>query len=156
MGTVYIELNELLQKYLRKEFDSQSSGTIVVNRNNLIGKFISCNTRWSKEKPFHREKSIPIEIPDTPYLHMELYYGYMTREDERRVNDFIQAKFDMAIEQFFTKAYTHKFLQKDIIAAIIDYYDLPNNLSTFDMLKKRDFRRRKKVSKIIAEIVTKT
>jgi len=152
MGTVYIIIDKLLEQYLRKEFNSPK-GSIVVTRDNPLGKFITCHTRWAKEKPKYRDGSIQISIPDSRYVDQEYYYGFMTREDEKNVIDYIESQFDLSVKAFFVKGHNLKFLQKDIIDLIIGYFSLTVESNTYEMLKKRDFRNRKKIFNMRLELI---
>jgi len=152
MGIVELKLNNILECYMRKEFDSEK-GDIILRRNNPIGKFIAAHTRWSKIKPKEKIESVKLSIPDSPYFEQEYYYGYVTSQDERNIRDYIQAKFDLTVEMFFIKGYWLKFHQKDIIESLIEHFNLKNTSATYEMFKKRDFRKRMSVKKIISEII---
>jgi hypothetical protein len=151
MGTINIQINKLLEAYLRKEFAAQS-GIIVLNRNHPIGKFINCNTRWSKERPEPKPDSITLQVPGSPYMDQDNFYGYITLESKRIITDYIYAMFDLAIERFFVIGYRLNFRQKDIINGFMDYYGLEPTSANYEMIKKRDYRKKINVKKIIANV----
>jgi len=156
MTKVILSLNTELQAYIRKEFN-QGKGAVKITRNHSIGKYINSMLRFTKQRPVrsYHKSIIELIIPDTPYLDQEYYYAYFTKEDERKINDFIQANFNLNVEIFFIQGYRVGFKQKDIIESLIYYYNLPNDSSTYEKIKKRDFRRRISAKKIITEIMEK-
>lgn len=151
---VYLKFDNLAELYLRKEFNCKS-GHIVLTRSHPVGRFISSLVKWTKDKPTYTEaESLALLIPDSPYMHQEFYWPYFNKEDQRAIADFVQAKLDLVIETFFVKGYRYNFTQKDIILALISHYNFPSTLATFEMLKKRDFRKRQNITKIIASLIT--
>lgn len=152
MGEVFLQIDKILECFLRIEFETKGT-QLILNRYNPIGKFISSHIRWIKEKPKIKEGSISIKVPDSPHLHMEYYYGYLTRDAEKSIIDYVQAKFDLQVESFFVHGRNLEIDQKDIISIIMNYYKIPISSNIYEMLKKRDYRSRKKILKLKVELI---
>jgi len=149
-----LNLSEYHERFLRKELNSMI-GPIVVNRDNSIGKFIDSTILWAKEKPNDDDKKCLLLLPCSHEMHREYYWAYVTLEREKMITDFIQSNFLLNIELFFAKGYRQGYSQKQIIEAFIYHYNLYEIDGSYDMIKKRDFRKRKNIKKIIAENILK-
>lgn len=88
-------------------------------------------------------------------MDQEYYYAYFSAEDEKKINDFIRAHFQLRIELFFVQGYRAGFLQKDIVNSLIFYFGLTNDSATFERIKKRDFRKRQSINNIMTEMMEK-
>jgi len=151
---VKINLNIFQEKFIRKEFDCLT-GPVKVTRTSDIGKFIYSTVQWTKERPLDDDKVLSIILPDSNSMHPEFFWAYLTKEREKWISDFIQSSFNLNLDLFFAKGYRQNYRQKDIANAFIYHYGLPDNMETWEMILKRDFRKRKNIRKIIAENILK-
>jgi hypothetical protein len=134
-------------------------GAVRLTRKNEIGKFISSLIQWSKHSikhpAYHPENSISLIVQEHRLMYQESFYPYISLHNRKNIADFLQVNFDINIELFFIKGYRHGFKQKDIINAFLHYYNLPWSITNFEMIKQRDFRKRKNVKRILADFLVK-
>jgi hypothetical protein len=151
---IKIQLNELLTSYLKKEFKSITN-EITLTRNHPIGRFICSMIKYNRDPPAGQIGNLTLIIPDIDVIHTEIYNQYLRAEDYRAIIDFIQSSFDNKIDSYFIAGYRLKLRQKDIIESFMNMYDVQLTTANYEMLKKRDFRKRKQVLKAISEMIEK-
>jgi len=155
MNIVSIKLSAIHENFLRKELKAPK-GPIKLKRNHVIGRFIYATIETTHEKPEIEEGASVFLLPDSHQYEEEWFYFIVTTERKKWITDFIQAFFDIQVELFFVKGYRQGYRQKDIIYAFIQYYNLDNTLPMYEMIAKRDYRKRKNIKKIIAENIIKS
>lgn len=151
---IKLALNETLTAYLKKEFNTKSD-IIKLNRGNHLGKFICAHVKYSNEVPAEQIGNLTLIIPDTDVIHAEIKNDYFRAEDYRSIVDYIQASFDLKVERFFVNGQRLGIQKKMIIDSFINYYELPITSANFEMLKKRDLRKRQNILKILSETIEK-
>lgn len=154
MDKIKLDLNIYQQAILRKEFKSVD-GALKLNRDSKVGKYIYSHIKWVKEKPEETHEGIDVLLPDDYLVMQEYYYPSLSVFSRRNICDFLDATFSLKAELFFVRGYRHKYQQKDIVDAFIYHYGLPGTITTFEMIKQRDFRMRKGITKTIAEFASK-
>jgi len=152
MEKTYLQLNTYQEATLRKSFE-QPAGPIRINRENSIGKFICSQVRFVKQIPIIEPDAIEILLPKFEFSNPAYNYATIYKEGQKNIADYLQATFDINIELFFVKGYRLGYLQKDIVESFMAYYNIPITIQNFEMIKKRDFRKRKNVKKIIANFI---
>jgi hypothetical protein len=154
MRTAKIQISNILEKYIRKIFNSESSGRVRITRQHPVGRFIIANVSWSKEKPSAKhDGNMEFNLPDDPRINYDKMYGYFKKIDERSVINFIQSYFDLDVQMFYMKGYLAGFTQTDITFLCIKFYNLPLTDNVVSLLKKRDYRKRKKTIDIKMDIL---
>lgn len=151
---IKIQLNELLACFIKKEFNADTD-VIKLTKDNSIGRFIISHVKYSQTKKENTIGNISFEVPYDNLKYNQRSYAFFSPLDYKNVIDYIQAMFDIKIERFFTNGEKLGYQRQKIIYALINYYNFPLTSATFEMLKKRDFRNRKCILKVIAENIEK-
>jgi hypothetical protein len=147
---IKILLNELLVCFLKKEFNADSE-VIKLNKDNSIGRFIIAHVKYSQTKKENQIGNLTFEIPYDNLKFNQRHYAYFSPLDYKNVIDYIQAMFDLKIKRFFTNGEKLGYQRQQIVYALIKYYGFPMTSATFEMLKKRDFRDRRHILRVIAD-----
>lgn len=148
--TVTISLKPYLQDYLYKIFP-QYQDSIAITRRHSIGKIIYsvvCASDLPQKRPFI-ETPISIILPDTKKTDLKDKFLYVSGWGEERIQEYIQADFDLVVKIFFEKGYSKGYSQKRIIEAFMAGFNIKNNALSYEAIKKNDYRRRKKSNKLL-------
>ena len=154
MEKIRLELNVYQEAILKKEFKSVD-GALRLNRHGDIGKFIYSQIKWVTDKPDEKDGGIELILPQDRTIHQELYFPYIGINGKLLIHDYLDSVFAVKANAFLIKGARHGYLQKNVIDAFIYHYGLPGTITTFEMIKQRDFRTRKNIKKIISEFLVK-
>jgi hypothetical protein len=134
-----------LENYLRFVFNSQEKGTIKITRCEEIGKYLYSRVRYS-DYPQRKPKSqylLELLLPDHPLDVSHNHFIYFTEDDQVRINDYIEA---IAYLDFRTTVQVgSRDLKVDRKVVINLFSNLVFGEDKYEMLKKDEYRRRKKV-----------
>lgn len=150
MEAIKLNLNTFQEAILQKECKSEGAN-IKLTRENSIGKFICSQVQWSKEEVKQPDEGITLLLPKYTYIFQQNFYPFISKQNQKNISDFLQSVFDLNLDLFFAKGYRYKYRQKDIVEAFMLHYNLPQTVTIVDMLKKRDYRKKVNVRKIIAK-----
>ena len=150
---ITIDLPGKLQDFLIHEFGLDETGAIMLHKRNVVGKFI--DSMWTvNDLPVKQEFANPcrIALPITPEMHyiVKCHFLFVSSWKAIQVVEFLESMFCLKMRENFITGYEKGFKQKQIIEAIIDNYNWKNNQVTFDMIKKMDYRIRRKSIKDVA------
>ena len=157
MVYIKISLPAYLQDYLIALFSyDKKSKTIVINESISEGKYI-CSMWEPAERDYTREYKEPciIAIPENAYnkYKLESSYIHIPVWKEKMIENHIRSSFELKMREMFAIGRHYGISQKTICEAIISEYNTLNNTLTFDKVKKFDYRRRKRYSKNILDIL---
>jgi hypothetical protein len=145
-------LKKHLADYCRHEFELTANGNIILNRKHDIGKVIDSLTIPSRTpvKPQKDPDLVRFELPLSSKVDLNLKYFYVDKWREQKIQDYIEAEFNLRTKLFFEKGYQLGYTQKEIIEAFLSFYNIKHNSISYDAVKQNDFRRRRKTRQIIA------
>ncbi len=143
--------NKLNEAFLRMKFSANKTGPIRIERKDEIGKYISSRVRYSN-LPVNSEGTELI-LPKTTLESGNNYFLYFSIEDQRKINDYLTAQFNIFFHNFMFKGNSLGIKKKVLIESMISQLNLKNDSTIFDNLKKNDYRLRKKIENFISETV---
>ena len=130
----------LISDYLNFLFQTDEDGCFLVTRKNLAGRFICAMVEYSY-KPTHNTGSVTMVLPSCPALKSgEKRYIYLSTESQAKVNDYLEAIFDLDFERYWMQGVKMNIPQKDIIYAFINSRKLATFEQDPETLKKRIYR----------------
>lgn len=149
---ITISLKPHLADYCRHEFGVDiKCDEITLTRKHDIGKLINSVIIANDvpvRRPFISSPCVFI-LPLSGITDMRNKFLYVSKWGEQKIQDFIEAEFNMHIKRFFDYGYEKGFSQKRIIEAILAGFNIRNNGISWDSVKKNDYRRRRKIRKQI-------
>lgn len=132
-----------LEDYLRWVFKSPTGPITITKRNNL-GKLLTINKV---------ESPVPVNVEGIVLILPERndrFYHYPADVVEM-LNDMIEIYFDNDLREFCLIGQELNMKRKAVYEAFMELRDIKNSSEIFDMIKKRDYRRRKNIESIIVE-----
>lgn len=149
---VRISLNPVLEAYCRWIFEDNNKSAIKIDRRHDIGKHIFANVSPS-ERPCNRplkNNIVEFILPLTEISKDYLRTNFLTVNawQEQMIQDFIDTNFRAWVRERFEIGYYKRLDQKLIIEAILRGLNLRNNTDNFDMIKKIDYRNRRRKEEI--------
>lgn len=153
--SIKINLNPVLEAYCRWVFECpDNNGPITIHRRADIGKHIYSHVQ-SRNKNIQRpEKNhfVTFILPLTEFGKDELRTRkrYLTVDawSEEKIRDYIDSDFRAWVRERFEIGYFKNVEQTKIIDTILRGLSLRNNSDFFDMIKKIDYRNRRKKEEI--------
>lgn len=149
--TITINLNAVLEAYCRWIFQSVTD-EIVITRRHDVGKHIYSHVLPSDRPQPRPEKKHPVTftLPLTEYGKDELRTRFLVVDAwaEEKIRDFIDSDFRAWVRTRFEIGYYKNCEQREIVDAILRGLNLRNNSDNFDMIKKIDYRNRRKMEEI--------
>lgn len=135
------------EEYLRWYFKS-AEGTINISRTTMLGKFITA-LAVPIEYPVKEQAGLPIAIPayDSD-LHKNKFYTF-TPDVVDKINDMIEFYFDSDLREWCLVGGELNMQRKDIYSLFLKNRNLKEHNEIFEMIKKRDWRRRTKMKEIL-------
>jgi len=133
------------ENYIRFIFKTQDNQPICVNREHELGKYLFSRVRYSNNKPQLETSGYPVELilPAHGNDGCRNNFIYYTADDMARINDFIDST---AYLDFRMCVYTGTIdLKIDRKVVISVFSDLVFGEDKFEMLKKDEYRKRKKL-----------
>jgi len=142
-GKVTVSLKPHLADFCRHEFGLKNN-EIQINRNHEIGKFISSLILVSEFPRKPRQFEYPVEfiLPSTPFLDFDKNFIYISAWGEQRLQDYLQALFDLRMQLFFFVGYQKNYEQKQIIEGVMRGYNIRHSSLSYEQIKKNDYRKR--------------
>lgn len=148
--TVTIELQPYLHDYLYHEFGCpRSDEAVTITSSNDIGRFIQSMVTMSDRPPKQSIKDNPITlaIPIQEYNHFLFRdnFIYVPEWKQRMIQDYIEASFRLRIREYFLTGYEKGYKQDRIIRAFLMAYNIKQNVTNYDQVKKYDYRNRQRI-----------
>jgi len=144
--------NPTHEAFLRAVMDARRTGPIPISRANEIGKYICSRIRYSN-LPVRQSSGTTLILPRTTLESGDRYYLYFTVEDQKKINDFLLSEFNLFFRSYMLIGDQHRIQKKTLIEAFITAYNLENNETVYESLKKSDYRNRKKMIEFIQKSI---
>lgn len=143
------------EDYLRFVFGSPKKGPVTIDRCRDVGKYICSRVRYS-DKPQSSavaKGEFPVELilPERGLRTATSHYLYFTQEDIDKINDFLTAEFNQFFRGYMLAGEDMNMDYQDLIEAFMAGIGIRNPGTKFDTLKKKDYRHREKIHKILSE-----
>jgi hypothetical protein len=148
--SVTISLSPLLQSYCRFIFNSDpKEKEIRLRRNYDIAKLIHSNV-LANDTPIVRpfsDSSVTfiLALDNINETALRYHFLHVSKWGEQKIEEGIEYEFQRWLKNCFEKGYEMGYQQKVIIEAILRGLNDRNNSANFDMIKKNDYRYRRKV-----------
>lgn len=143
------------EDYLRFVFSSQRRGPITIDRGKDLGKYLISRVRYSElPQPFKTPKGeFPVDLilPERGLRTASYHYVHFPAEDQDKINDFITSEFNQFFRGYMLAGEEMHIEYKDLIEAFMLGIGIRNPGTKFDTLKKKDYRHRDKIHKIMVE-----
>lgn len=148
--TVTIELQLYLHDYLYHEFGCpRSDEAVTITASNDIGRFIQSMVTMSDRPPKQsiKENPITLALPIQEYNHFLFRdnFIYVPEWKQRMIQDYIEASFRLRIREYFLAGYEKGYKQDRIIRAFLQAYNIKQNITNYDQVKKYDYRNRQRI-----------
>lgn len=148
--SVTISLSPLLQSYCRFIFNSlPDEKEIRLRRNYDIAKLIHSNV-IANDTPIIRPFDVNaitfiLAIDNINETALRYHFLHVSKWGEQKIAEGIEYEFRRWLKNCFDKGYENGYQQKIIIEAILRGLNDRNNSVNFDMIKKIDYRYRRKI-----------
>lgn len=129
--------------YLRFIFDCPE-GIIKVSRSEEIGKYLYSRVRYNQfpvRKP--KDNYIQLLLPDHPLDQSQYHFIYFTEDDMVRINDFIEAQAYLDFRTSVQVGSNDMKIDRKVVISL--FSNLVFGEDKYEMLKKDEYRRRKKM-----------
>lgn len=140
--------------YLHHLF-AYENGAFSVFRDSPMGRFICSLVRYSDfpvEQPIDEEKAVYFRLPRTsamPSLFQR--FCYITPEDQRKINDWLIATFDLDFTEYYYVGRNLGLQQKIVIQNFIVSRKLVSRIGETEQLKKRAYRKEEREIRTLYE-----
>lgn len=132
------------ENYLRFIFDTPE-GAIIVNRDHELGKYLFSRVRYSHNKSKAESTGHPVQLilPANGTDCSRTNFIYYTADDMARINDFLESSAYLDLRMMIDIG--NKDLKMDRKTIISIFSDTIYGEDKYEMLKKDEYRKRKKV-----------
>ena len=158
--SIVIELEPYLQDFLFHEFGQiRNHDGIVVSGTHDIGRMIQALVTVS-DKPRKQplgENPVTLYLPIQSWNHalFEENFIYIPEWKQHQLRLYIEASFRIKVREYFLAGHQKGYRQDHIIRAFLEAYNIKHNALSYDQLKQLDYRNRRKITREIAEDITK-
>lgn len=147
---ITIELPPHLHDYLYHEFGTpRGEDAVRITGVNDIGKFIQSLVTVSDRPPKQPIKEHPITLllPIQEWNHFifEENFVYIPEWKQRMLQNYIEASFRLRIREYFVAGYEKGYKQDQIVRAFLYAYNIKNNMTSYEAVKKYDYRNRQRI-----------
>lgn len=139
------------ENYLRHVFCSPE-GPVKVTRTEEIGKYIYSRVRYS-ELPKKGKPGVELIMPHHECDLSQYYFIHFTEDDVVRINDYLEAMLYLDFRSNIQVGSNDMKINRKTIISI--FSNLVFGEDKFEMLKKDEYRRRKKMEEWLMESVQK-
>lgn len=143
------------EDYLRFIFGAPRKGAIPIDRIRDVGKYICSRVRYSDKplppKLLKGDILVDLILPERGLRTATTHYLHFTQEDVDKINDFITAEFNQFFRAYMLAGMEIKLEYKDLIDAFMTGIGIRNPGTKFDTLKKKDYRHRDKIHKMMVQ-----
>lgn len=156
---ISIALPPVHAAFLRSIFTINPDNSLVLCRSCDTGYIIISNVLIFDKPvsviPKDNEEIVELEMPTSAWIKdSQMWNVGFSSWGVHKIKDFIRAEFNQYVRELFAVGYQHNYSQKQIVEAILLYFNVKETTLTFEAVKKADYRNRKKeLIKIISTIV---
>ena len=150
---ITVSLNPVLEAYCRFVFNTPADQKeICINRSKDLGKLIHSHTlskNYAIKGPFIKQPVVFI-LPVNPMNQrgIESKWLYVDRWHMQQIQDGIEYEFRKWVERRYEIGYFRCYSPDQIIKAILRGLNVRNNAANYDMIKKIDYRNRRKEEEV--------
>lgn len=134
----------LYRDYLNALFQRESDGSFLVSRECDFGKLICSRVRYSNlpvSQDLPDDSTVVLILPKSrPLATAPGHYLYFTKEDQAKLQDALEALFNIDFDGYYLRGKKLEMQQKEIIEAFIVTRNLLCLVGNAEMLKKRQYR----------------
>ena len=137
--------NPLLREYLHSQFAYEGSAFSIF-RHNTFGKALCAMVRKSDLPVPHTitDRTIKLRLPNTKSIRSHRnHFLYYTVEDQLKLNDLLEALFEIDFDKYYLVGLRMGMQQKDVIHNFILSRKLVSMIGDVETLKKRQYRKEK-------------
>lgn len=142
----------MLREYLHSQFAYESEAFSVF-RHNTFGKALCAMVSKSDLPVKHpqSDQTVRIRLPNTKSIRSHRnHFLYYTTEDQLKLNDMLDAFFDIDFESYYQAGIRLGMMQKDVIHNFIVQRKLVSMIGEVETLKKRQYRKEKNAIEKVA------
>lgn len=148
--------DQMHREYLNSIF-AYEDGAFSIFRDTEEGKFICSMIRYSDypvEQKCDPERAVYFRLPRTSAMPtLFTRFSYIHPDDQRKINDYIIARFNQDFIQYYYVGRNLKMKQKDVIENFILARKLVSKIGEQEQLKKRAYRSEEKsINKIASRL----
>ena len=145
---VVIDLPPILEAFCRHLFETpDDKNEIYARRSHNIGRAVIGYLSKRDDQPVLPAMKNPVTfiVPETRanWYSLQTKYLYFTTEDREAFVDRVETEFTNWLENHFRDGYAMNMDQFTIVETVLDILNVRMNATTFDAIKKNDFRKRK-------------
>jgi hypothetical protein len=153
---VVIELEPYLHDFLYHEFGcNKKNDGVIITVSNDAGRFIQSMIEFSNIPKQQEIKEHPIKLylPVQGWNHFvyQRNFLYVPVWKQKMIQDYIESSFRLRIREYFEEGYGKGFKQEQILQAFLNSYNIKENATNYDAIKKYDYRCRQKIRKEVSK-----
>lgn len=146
---VWLPLTGIQQDIVRHESQRMADGWML-RTTSAVGQMICSLVRPSdvRPQPLQRREGLKLYVPLTgPYRHLlDSHWLCIPPFGVRQIGAYVDAWFRLVVRQWFFEGRQRGYTQKQICEAVIGEYGFWSSADNFSLLKKMDFRERRKLT----------
>ena len=134
--------NPIYRAYLKGIFELKN-GYLLLTRDHDFGKVIISRVKYSREpiKMIVDHTTVVFDLPSGRSLaNGEKYYLYICKEDQAKINEQLDAIFNIDFDRYCLEGKKLSMMQKDVIQAFIISRKIISLIGDNETLKKREYR----------------
>lgn len=155
-----ISLKPHLADFCRHEMRQDKEGNIILSRKTDIGKYIYSNIVTAdtpvKGLPVSDPVNFLVPVTGANQYVMKYRFVHVSRWGEEKIQDYIEAEFNLRMRLLFEIGYRKNYTQKQIVESILQGYNIKNTALNYEAVKKSDYRNNRKNRKIIFDDLQKS
>lgn len=142
---------DYFEPYLRKKFATKPGEPIAIDRKTSLGKFIHSHAK-SYEFPTSKttDGTTEIVLSDYKYSYQNRRFIGFDKDDVEKINDYLEAHVELEIREMMVVGLELGLNRKTIISTFIEAI---LGTEKYEMIKKDDYRRRKKAEELLVQHV---
>ncbi|WP_312139487.1 hypothetical protein [Sphingobacterium sp.] len=154
---VVCHIQDLMHREYLNSIFAYEDGAFSIFRDTEEGKFICSMIRYSDypvEQKCDPERAVYFRLPRTSAMPtLFTRFSYIHPDDQRKINDYIIARFNQDFIQYYYVGRNLKMKQKDVIENFILARKLVSKIGEQEQLKKRAYRSEEKsINKIASRL----
>ncbi len=157
---VTINLEPYLQDFLWHEFGcSKNEEGVIITSAHDIGEMILSQVVALDRPPKlqNMENPITLLLPTLEWNHYLFRDNFICIPElrQKQVQKYIKAYYHLRIKEYFVAGYAKGYKQDVIIRSFLEHYNIKNNATSYDAVKKYDYRSRQKIIKEVNRDIQK-
>jgi hypothetical protein len=158
---VTVSLKPYLQDFLYHEFGAdpkECTDGLMVSGMTEVGKYISSLVTVSTHRPRSEGKAadrLTLLLPVLEWNHYILneHWVCIPTWKQHQLQDYLEQMFRIRLREYFLVGYEKGFRQEQITQAFLMAYNIKNRALSYDMVKKYDYRNRKRTTQEVNRVI---